>query len=219
MDFSSLQRCADLKGEHVASAVQSSEGIAALAKRFAQIAKPGSGGSLILIAFGRLGTTAVDWIDGELRIELVADGDKTKIIASSSLGAGFREALFPTVTMNVPLAEFVRTIEKSPKVIEPLKKSITATRIVLTASEEVRLTSLPPPAVKIDARSILDVVVPKPPKLSVPDFDLDDPAIDEKAPPTAKPALVVRKKSTRPPAASAKTKPPPKVPRPSSKKS
>jgi hypothetical protein len=246
VDFSKLERCVDLKGDHIAAAVQSPAAIAALAKRFGEIAKPNSGGTLLLAALARLATKTIDWIDGELRIELVADGAKTKIVASSSIGGGFREALFPTVILDVPLAEFARTIEKSPKVIEPMKKSMTGSRIVLTASEEVRMTSLPPPMIQIDASSLLDV--PKLPKLKSP-FELDEAApmvrprketlkgVQDPRPPSVRirkksepaveePALVLRKKSEKPPAPTAKTKPPPaiktkpppKVPRPSPKK-
>jgi hypothetical protein len=220
VDFSKLRRCTDLRGDHIAAAARSSEAITALVRRFAEIARPNSGGTLILAALARLGTSSCDFIDGELRIELLADGTKTKIMATSSLGGGFREAVFPAVVLDVPLTEFVRMIEKSPKVIEPLSKSMSANGIVLTATEEVRLTSLPPPMIQIDASSLLDVDIPKMPKLSAP-FELDEPDDDSHVGPLpkAKGELVVRKPTKQPPSSRKTTKPPPKVPRPAPKKS
>jgi hypothetical protein len=165
VDFSKLTRCVDLKGDHVATAVQSSEAMSALVRRFAQIAKPESGGALILVALARLGTTACDWIDGELHIELLSEGSQTRIVVASSIGAGLREAPFPSVLIGIPLAEFTRMIAKTPRIIEPLKMAQTAKGLVLTATEEARRTSLPPPMVSIDPRSIIGLppqAVPSP---------------------------------------------------------
>ncbi len=166
MDFSKLTRCVDLKGDHVAAAVQSSEAMGALVRRFGELAKPEKGGALILVALARLGTNSCDWIDGELLIELVAEGQKTRIVVSSSIGAGFREAPFPSVLFDVPLSEFARLIAKTPRVIEPLTPSQTADRITLTVTEAIRKTTVPPPMVEIDRGSLVDI--PPMPNLPTP---------------------------------------------------
>jgi hypothetical protein len=163
VDYASLKKCTELRDVHITEAVTSSETMEALLARFVEIAGPGTGAPIILAAFARLGTTACDWIDGELRVEISGDATKTKISASSSIGAGFREKLFADTILRVPLEEFSRGIARAPRLIDPLRVRETGTRIVLTATEEVRLTSLPPPMVQIDAASLIAV-----PRMGVP---------------------------------------------------
>lgn len=136
----------------------------ALLARFAQIAVPGKGAPIILAALARLGTTACDWIDGELRIEISGDADKTKIAVSTAIGAGFREKLFSDTVLRVPFEEFRRGIAKAPRLIEPLRVKDSGKLIVLSATQEIRRTSLPPPMVQIDPASYMvvpEIVVPK----------------------------------------------------------
>lgn len=158
VDYATLRHCTELRDVHIIEAVQSSEGMEALLARFAEIADPGKGGPVILAALARLGTTACDWIDGELRIDISGDTAQTTIAVSSSLGAGFREKCFPDTTLRVPLEEFSRLLDRSPKLIEPLQITQRSPRIVLTAPQEVRATSLPPPRIEIDAASLIDVL-------------------------------------------------------------
>lgn len=89
-----LRKCTELRDVHIVHAVSSSDAMEALLARFSEIAAPGKGAPIILAALARLGTTACDWIDGELRIELSGDTTQTKIAVSTSIGAGFREKLF-----------------------------------------------------------------------------------------------------------------------------
>lgn len=167
MDFTALEKCTELRDVHIVSAVSSSEAMEALLARFAEIAAPGKGAPILLAALARMGTTACNWIDGELRIEISGDAEQTKITASTSIGAGFREKLFSDTILRVPLEEFSRGIARAPKLIEPLKVQESGKRIVLTATQEVRRTSLPPPMVQIDPASMMIVVppAPNPPKL------------------------------------------------------
>jgi hypothetical protein len=153
VSYAAIERCTELRDAHIVRAVSSSESMQALLSRFAEIAAPGKGAPILLAALARLATTACDWIEGELRIELSGDAATTKIAVSTSLGAGFREKLFADTVLRVPLEEFSRGMQRAPRLIEPLHVKETGKRIVFTASEEVRKTSLPPPMVQIDPAS------------------------------------------------------------------
>jgi hypothetical protein len=164
VDYEALQQCTELRDAHIAHAVSSSEAMEALLARFAQIAAPGKGAPIILAALARLGTTACDWIDGELRIEISGGADKTKIAVSTAIGAGFREKLFSDTVLRVPFEEFRRGIAKAPRLIDPLRVKDSGKLIVLSATQEIRRTSLPPPMVQIDPTSFMvvpEIVVPK----------------------------------------------------------
>jgi hypothetical protein len=142
----------------------------ALLARFAEIAAPGKGAPILLAALARLGTTACDWLDGELRIELTGDEAQTKIGVSESLAEGFREKIFADTILRVPLEEFSRGIKRAPRLIEPLQVKESGNRIVLTVSQEIRKTSLPPPMVRIDPESLMEEAetVPEMPMMAVP---------------------------------------------------
>jgi hypothetical protein len=173
----------ELRDVHIAHAVTSTECMEALLARFAEIAVPGKGAPIILAALARLGTTACHWIDGELRIEISGDASQSKISASTTLGAGFREKLFADTVLRVPLEEFSLGISRAPKLIEPLQVKETGKRIVLSVTQEVRRTSLPPPMVTIDPESLMVV-----PRLVMPQH-LEQPA--PAAPPAPAPPKVV----------------------------
>lgn len=187
MDFATLKKCTELRDAHIVAAVSSSEAMEALLARFAEIAGPGTGGPLILAALARLGTTSCDWIDGELRIQITGDASRSKIAVSSSIGAGFSEKVLADTVLRVPLDEFARGIERAPRLIEPLRAKTTATVIVLTVSEEVRKTSLPPPMVQIDPASFMVVGdVPAVPRMKVP-IDIPEDVLPMAAPPRSQP--------------------------------
>lgn len=169
MDYATLQKCTELRDAHIVHAVSSSDAMESLLARFAELAAPGKGAPIILAALARLGTTACDWIDGELRIELSGDSHQTRIAVSTSIGAGFREKLFADTVLKVPLAEFSRGIQRAPRLIQPLLVNEAGNRIVLTASQEVRKTSLPPPMIEIDPASFMAV-----PRMTLP-IGLDEP--------------------------------------------
>jgi hypothetical protein len=163
VDYAALNRCTELRDAHIVHAVSSSDAMEALLARFSHIAGPGKGAPIILAALARLGTIACDWIDGELRVEISGDQEKTKISASSSIGAGFREKLFADTVLRVPFEEFVRGVARAPKLIEPLTVKQTGKLIVLSATQEIRRTSLPPPMVQIDPASFMVL-----PRMAVP---------------------------------------------------
>ncbi len=147
----------ELRDSHITRAVSSSDAMEALLARFSEIAAPGKGAPIILAALARLGTTACHWIDGELRIEISGDDAQSTVSVSTTLGAGFREKLFADTVLRVPLAEFSRGIKSAPKLIVPLEVKETGKRIVLSVTQEVRRTSLPPPMVTIDPESLMAV--------------------------------------------------------------
>ena len=191
MDFSALKHCMELRDTHITRAVSSSEAMESLLTRFAEIASPGKGAPIILAALARLGTTACHWIDGELQVELSGDDTKTKISTSTALGGGFREKLFPDSVLRVPLEEFSRGIQRAPRLINPLELKESGKRIVLSVTQEVRRTSLPPPMIQIDPESLMQVQVPR---LTMP-LGLDEP---DAAPAPAAPAKVVLRRRPKP---------------------
>ncbi|WP_146655119.1 hypothetical protein [Labilithrix luteola] len=129
----------------------------ALLERFEQIASPGAGAPVLFLALARLATTACDWLDGELRVELTGDDAKTRISVSTTIGGGFREKAFRDAVLGVPFAEFNHAALTMPKLIEPLVLSESGKRIVLVASSAARKTSLPPPMVTIDPSSFVEI--------------------------------------------------------------
>ena len=191
VDFSALKHCMELRDTHITRAVSSSEAMESLLTRFAEIASPGKGAPIILAALARLGTTACHWIEGELRVELSGDDTKTKISTSTTLGGGFREKLFPDAVLRVPLEEFSRGIQRAPRLINPLELKESGKRIVLSVTQEVRRTSLPPPMIQIDPESLMQVQVPR---LTMP-LGLDEP---DAAPAPAAPAKVVLRRRPKP---------------------
>lgn len=187
VDFEALTQCTELRDVHIVSAVRSSEAMEALLARFSIIAAPGKGAPIVMAVFARLGTTACDWIDGELRVEIWGDTTQTKLRASASIGGGFSEKLFADTVLRVPFEEFLRGIARAPKLIEPLKVMETGKRIVLTVSHEVRRTSLPPPMIGIDPRSLM--MVPAAPPM--PPVALSH----APKPPSAPPKIVLRRRA------------------------
>lgn len=144
---------------HITAAAESAESMRALLARFQELAGPGKGVPLILAALARLGTTSCDWIDGELRIVVTGDDTQTTVSVSSSIGGGFAEKVLPTTKFATPFKEWTRAVTVAPKLLEPLHVQMTDKSIVLTASQEIRKTSLPPPAIEIDTKSILAVPI------------------------------------------------------------
>jgi hypothetical protein len=168
--FSHLTRCMEMSASDVMSALGSHEACKELLARFAEIAAPRSGAPRILFLFARMATIACDWVEGDLRIEMKLDGEKTRVDTMSELGPGLRERILPQVVIPAPLAEFVLAVERFPGVISPLtlnKKSWR--RIVLVANEETRKTTMPPPMIEISEESLAQVPrPPAPPQLELP---------------------------------------------------
>lgn len=79
-----------------------------------------------------------------------------------------RERVLPSFSMSVPLVEFTRAVERVPHMIEPLTtKAASPRRVVFSATEETRKTTVPPPMVEIGQASLYEgpPEIAKPPKL------------------------------------------------------
>ena len=171
MSVSHIKRCLDITEKDIAAGVETREACKLLLEHVSKIAAPNQGAPKLLLVLARMATTACDWVDGELRIEMVGDGEVTVVELMSELGGGMRERVLPSFSMNVPLTEFTRAVERVPHMIEPLTtKTASPRRVVFSASQEVRKTTVPPPPVEIGKSSLYEAptresTVPKPPPL------------------------------------------------------
>jgi hypothetical protein len=159
--FEHITRCISVTDKDVEEAVVSRATAQALFDHLAKVAKPNEGAPKILLLFARMATTACDWLDGELRVELVGDGELSVFESMTELGGGLRERALPSFAVHVPLSEFVRAVERVPRMIEPLYvKSKTDRRLILVSSEERAARSLPPVPVAIAEEHLIDVAAP-----------------------------------------------------------
>src|SRR5262249_4256609 len=142
----------------------------------------------------------------------------------------------PSLPMKVPLEEFLRAVERVPHMIEPLAVTTKSPRrIVLSATEETRKSSMAPPMVEIDRDSLYEspdlshapvpVIAPVAPSnqalpvsKSTPRMEAvsasSRPKIPQRPQIVAKAAAPAAKAVIRPvaaPAAGAKSAPPPKA--------
>jgi hypothetical protein len=156
--FEHIKRCISLTDADVEQAAVSRDAARALLNHMAEVARPNEGAPKILLIFARMATTACDWLDGDLRVELVGDGEISVIESLTELGGGLRERALPSFAVGVPLAEFVRAVERVPRLIEPLHvKTRTDRRLVLVSSKERAGRSLPPPPVTIAEEHLIDL--------------------------------------------------------------
>jgi hypothetical protein len=165
-----------LRDEHIEEAIESRTATKALLLRLAEVSSPDTGIAKVLLVYARMATTACDWIDGDLCVELVEEsaeaqsgggadrgGRVTAIHTFTELGGGLRERLFPPMTFRAPLGEFSRSIARVPHMIAPLAvQSTAARRIRLSATELVRRTTVPPPLIGIASDSLFVPVVRAP---------------------------------------------------------
>jgi hypothetical protein len=163
--FDHLVRCFDLGEEDIARAIEDRESTLALLQRLGAISEPNGGAAKCLLVLARMATTACEWLDGGLLIDIRADGAKSRIDLTCDLGGGMRERVFPSLVVNAPLEEFTRAIERVPRMVRPLAiASKGATRIALAAAVEVRKSSLPPPPIHIAEESFYVPKAPAAPK-------------------------------------------------------
>jgi hypothetical protein len=154
-DLSHLASCLDLRDADVAEAVDSRDATKGLLAHLAERSRPNTGAAKVLLVFARMATSACDWIDGDLLVELVGDEDLTVIEALTELGGGLRERLLAPTTFQAPLAEFARAIERVPHLIAPLAvRAKSGRRISLSVAAAIRQTTVPPPPIDISADSL-----------------------------------------------------------------
>jgi hypothetical protein len=186
-DFSELASCADLTADRANEAASSAAAMRKLLARATQIAKPDDGCPKILLAVARLAD--MEWIEGDLRVELAGDDETTTLSIMSDHGFGVRERVLPAVRLAAPLDEFVRAVELAPKLVAPLQVQARQGRLVLVqrdASEEDR------PSIRIHQASLTNR--PDPPERSSPPPPFDDDVHEMKTSPPP-PGAIVRSES------------------------
>jgi hypothetical protein len=164
MPFSHLEQCGQLSQGDLEIAVNSREECAALLARMSEIAVRDSGAAAVLSVFAALASTACDWLDGDLVIEMVEDDEVTSVSVLTDLGGDMREKVFRPFLMKVPLSEMTAAIERTPDILGGLKlRKISWRRIALSANEEVRRSTMPPRIGASDASAwMLDKLATKP---------------------------------------------------------
>jgi len=119
-----IQRLWDLTEAHIKEAIGDRTSMAKLLRELASLARPGEGAPKILIAIARIAEPGCDWLEGTLRVEIApvqgAEKTKTLISIAEDLGGGVLELLFPRLTLDVPIAEFERSLRLAPRAVEPL---------------------------------------------------------------------------------------------------
>lgn len=190
MTLANIKRCLDLGEPDIAGAIVSRERTRALLQHLEGVSAPNTGAAKALLVLARMATTACDWLDGDLVIDLVAVGDATRAELSTELGGGMRERVFAPLVFQAPLEEFGRAIERVPHAIAPLRIGAkTPQRIALGATEATRRTSMPPPPIEISADSLfLRPGAPPLPRDSDEDATPGSLPVVLAAPPAAKPA-------------------------------
>src|ERR1700722_19383541 len=98
--FEHITRCISVTDNDLEEAVRSRVSAKALLEHMAKIAKPNDGAPKILLVLARMASTACDWLDGELRVELVGDGELCVVESMTELGGGLRERALPSFPVN-----------------------------------------------------------------------------------------------------------------------
>jgi hypothetical protein len=166
IDFTHITRCIHITRDDIIAASESRLACKRFLEQAAKIAAPKDGGPLLLLLFSRLATLACEWLDGDLRIELGSQGEKTLLDVQVSLGAGSAERVFPRLVLDVPFSEFLGALDRVPQLIWPLQLKKGSKRMLLSASRETRTSALPP-SIEID-RECQSQTIPKAPPLPMP---------------------------------------------------
>lgn len=151
-----IERCLDLDEETTARAVASREDTKALLDQLAKVATPGSGAAVSLIVLARMATPTCEWLDGDLRVEIVRDGGHATVVeVLTELGLGSRERVFGKVRFDVPFEEFTVAIERRPDMIAPMTVATSEpSRVILTANEGLRSDVFSASVVKVAKASL-----------------------------------------------------------------
>jgi hypothetical protein len=185
----------DVTDRDVAIATAGRSAARALLQRMAEVSRPADGGPKVLLVLARMASSACDWIDGDLRIEILGDGEISVVEVLTEMGAGMRERLLPPFTMKIPLTELIAAVERVPHMIAPLRlASKSARRVVLAATAEVRRSSSPPPFIEIGEESLVGRMSPTTRTPSVP-----PPAPNRPRVPTVRPTASAAGRGSRPP--------------------
>jgi hypothetical protein len=143
-----INSCSDLKEEDYEAAVERRPNFLALWGQLADKAEPGQECGKLLALLARV--AGAMWLDGDLRVEMMQDGDKTVVELLTELGGGLRERVYQPTTFRIPLSELIAAIAKNPSALEPLGvRSRSPRRVVLLANAGTSKSTLPPPDVKV----------------------------------------------------------------------
>lgn len=179
MDLAGLVSCRDLTAEHADEAVRSLDKLRLLVARLTEIGEPEDGAPKVLIVFARLARGDVEWLDGDVTVEIAGNDQRTLVDLYKEEGWGIKERLVTQARFRVPFDEFERAVEISAKRFAPLKVTMAPGKIVLSTAANAAKPVTPPP-VALDEKS---VGTAPPPPLGVPQepepFNLPPPSEPE----------------------------------------
>lgn len=179
-DAGELQTCRELRGAHVARAIASRQATIDLLRHLVSISAPRTGAAKVLLVFAWMGTSACEWLEGGLRVELDEEPAGTRVEVATDLGGGARERLMPPFVIKAPIEEFWTALRREPRIVGSLEVHAQGDRhLVLCASAQARTTSAPPPSFRI-AQESLYARAPAPPKVPslADESEPEDDAID-----------------------------------------
>ena len=78
-DHARIARCLDLQEHDIAAAIGAREVTKSLLRRLAEVSAPDSGVAKVLLVYARMATTACDWADGDLCVDLAGEGPVTTV--------------------------------------------------------------------------------------------------------------------------------------------
>ena len=149
-----IESCSEIGEEHIEAALESRGAMRALLTAASDVSAPMEGVPKVLLPLARMATKACEWLEGSLRIEISGNDEESLIEVMADLGGGLRERVFPPLSFQAPLDEFVRALRLAPRLIFPLKLKERAGVLVLTATEKVRRSTAPPPPIEIGEESL-----------------------------------------------------------------
>jgi hypothetical protein len=82
-ELAHISRCLDLQEQDIVEAIGARDRTRALLAHLEGLSAPNTGVAKVLLVFARMATTACDWIDGDLTIDLAAQGDATRVDAAT----------------------------------------------------------------------------------------------------------------------------------------
>jgi hypothetical protein len=174
-----LQTCQDITRQDITTAVRSRDACRSFLDQVSAVADPGEGAARVLKLFARLAENEGDWLDGDLRVELCADGEATVVDVQTTLVEGLAERVFARHVLRVPLEEIVGIAETLPRVIWPLALERTERGVRLVVVPARRSASadrvdFPDSGVMLKAPPVpsdLVSLVPPAPTSSYPDYE------------------------------------------------
>jgi len=176
--FEHLQRCGQLGQADLEAALESRENCQKLLDRMSAVSAPDTGAAAVLTVFASMASSACDWLDGDLVIELVEENDATKVRVMTDLGGGMREKVFAPFVMRVSLAEVAKAVELAPQLVGALSvNKVSWRRMLLEVNEQKRRSTVPPKIGVSDASIwMLDKMIDSQGRAKAPRFTSEPPS-------------------------------------------